>query len=128
MVIEAVGVHETPLATSLTNWVSYRSHFDTWGQLTLKTHCHCEQCCFGLMSLSDPQLLHFSLLFLLHCPTSLSTIFFFPSSFNRLSLCSVQFSRSVTSDSLRPHGLQHARPACPSPTPGAYSNACPLSQ
>ena len=78
MVIETVGVHETPLATSLTNWVSYRSHFDTWGQLTLKTHCHCEQCCFGLMSLSDPQLLHFSLLFLLHCPTSLSTIFFFP--------------------------------------------------
>ena len=64
---------------------------------------------------------------LLHCPASLSTIFF-SLSFNRLSLCSVQFSRSVMSDSLRPHGLQHARLACPSPTPGAYSNACPLSQ
>ena len=38
---------------------------------------------------------------------------------------SVQFSHSVVSDSLRPHGLQHARLPCPSPTPGAYSNSCP---
>ena len=36
-----------------------------------------------------------------------------------------QFSRSVMSDSLWPHGLQHARPPCPSPTSGAYSNSCP---
>ena len=41
---------------------------------------------------------------------------------------SVQFSRSVMSDSLRPHGLQHARLPCPSPTPGVYSDSCPLSQ
>ena len=41
---------------------------------------------------------------------------------------SVQFSRSVVSDSLRPRELQHARPPCPSPTPGVYSNSCPLSQ
>ena len=40
---------------------------------------------------------------------------------------SVQFSRSVVSDSLWPHGLQHARLPCPSPTPGAYSNSCPSS-
>ena len=40
----------------------------------------------------------------------------------------VLFSCSVLSDSLRPHGLQHARPPCPSPTPGACSNSCPLSQ
>ena len=39
---------------------------------------------------------------------------------------SVQFSRSVMSDSLLSHGLQHARPPCPSPTPGVYSNSCPL--
>ena len=39
-----------------------------------------------------------------------------------------QFSRSVVSDSLQPHGLQHARLPCPSPTPGAYSNSCPLSR
>ena len=41
---------------------------------------------------------------------------------------SVQFSRSVMSDSLRPHGLQHAKPPCPSPVPRVYSNSCPLSQ
>ena len=41
---------------------------------------------------------------------------------------SVQFSRSVMSYSLRPHGLQQARLSCPSPTPGAYSSSCPLSQ
>ena len=41
---------------------------------------------------------------------------------------SVQFSCSVTSDSLQPHGLQHTRPPCPSPTPRVYSNSCPLSQ
>ena len=37
--------------------------------------------------------------------------------------CSVQFSRSVVSDSLRPHKLQHARFPCPSPTPGVFSNS-----
>ena len=41
---------------------------------------------------------------------------------------SVQFRCSVMSDSLPPHGLQHARLSCPSPTPGAYSNSCPLSR
>ena len=40
---------------------------------------------------------------------------------------SVQFSHSVVSDSLRPDGLQHTRPPCPSPTARAYSNSCPLS-
>ena len=38
-----------------------------------------------------------------------------------------QFSRSVVSDSLQPHELQHARPSCPTPTPRVYSNSCPLS-
>ena len=41
---------------------------------------------------------------------------------------SVQFSHSVMSDSLRPHRMQHARPPCPSPTPRAYANSCPLCQ
>ena len=41
---------------------------------------------------------------------------------------SVQFSRSVVSDSLWPHGLQHARPPCPSPTPRVHSNPCPSSR
>ena len=40
----------------------------------------------------------------------------------------VQFSHSVMSDSLRHHESQHTKPPCPSPTPGAYSNSCPLSQ
>ena len=40
---------------------------------------------------------------------------------------SVQFSHSVVSHSLWPYGLQHTRLPCPSPTPGAYSNSCPLS-
>ena len=40
----------------------------------------------------------------------------------------VQFSHSVMSDSLWPHGLQHARLPCPSPNPGAYSNSCPSSR
>ena len=39
-------------------------------------------------------------------------------------LQSVQLSLSVISDSLRPHGLQHTRPPCPSPTPRVYSNSC----
>ena len=42
-------------------------------------------------------------------------------------ISAVQFSCSVMSDSLRPHKLQHARPPCPSPTPGVYANPCPLS-
>ena len=41
---------------------------------------------------------------------------------------SVQFSHSVVSDSLWPHELQHARPPCPSPTPGVHSNSRPLSR
>ena len=43
-------------------------------------------------------------------------------------MASVQFSRSVVSDSLWPHELQHARPPCPSPTPGVHPNSCPSSQ
>ena len=45
-----------------------------------------------------------------------------------LQVLSVQFSCSVVSDSLQPHGLQHARLPCPSPTAGVYPNSCPLSQ
>ena len=56
------------------------------------------------------------------------------SSVTRFSFCvqslpdSVQFSFSVVSNSVWPHGLQHARHPCPSPTPRVYSNSCPLSQ
>ena len=44
-----------------------------------------------------------------------------------IQFSSVQFSRSVVSNSLQPHELQHARPPCPSPTPGVYANSCPSS-
>ena len=44
-----------------------------------------------------------------------------------IQFSSVQFSHSVVSNSLLPHGLQHARPPCPSPTPRVYSNSCLLS-
>ena len=45
---------------------------------------------------------------------------------HHLTFSSVQFSHCVMCDSLQPHGLQHSRPPCPSSTPGAYSNSCPL--
>ena len=45
-----------------------------------------------------------------------------------IQFTSVQFSRSVMSDSLRPYESQHARPPCPSATPGVYLNSCPLSR
>ena len=45
-----------------------------------------------------------------------------------MSINSVQFSRSVVCDSLRPHELQHARTSCPTPPPGAHQNPCPLSR
>ena len=48
-----------------------------------------------------------------------------PSSRSVFSL--VQFSCSLVSDSLQPHGLQHIRPPCPLPIPGVYSSSCPLS-
>ena len=48
--------------------------------------------------------------------------------FGLLAAHSVQFSRSVMSDSLRPHELQHARPPCPSSIPGVHPNPCPLSR
>ena len=47
--------------------------------------------------------------------------------FQKNIFSSVQFSRSVVSDSLQPHELKHARPTCPLPTPGVHSNSCPLS-
>ena len=44
------------------------------------------------------------------------------------NISSVQLNRSIMSDFLQPHGLQHSRPPCPSPTPRVYSNSCPLSR
>ena len=54
---------------------------------------------------------------------ALSWIFFYVTRVSFIQLSSVQFSRSVVSDSLRPHELQHARPPCPSPTRGVHSDS-----
>ena len=48
--------------------------------------------------------------------------------FSKEDISSVQFSFSVVSDSLRPHESQHARPPCPSQTPGVHPDSCPSSQ
>ena len=45
-----------------------------------------------------------------------------------ITILSAQFSHSVMSNSLKPHESQHARPPCPSPTLGVYTNSCPLSR
>ena len=57
-----------------------------------------------------------------HCPNPETGRILSPTHWLKVS---VQFSLSVVSDSLQPHGLQHARLPCPSPTPRAYSNSCP---
>ena len=73
----------------------------------------------------------FSFLFFQHLPIHLSILLFAPlyrvHDYLRLPT-SVQFSSSVVSDTLWPHGLQHARLTCPSPTPRAYSNSRPSRQ
>ena len=61
------------------------------------------------------------------CPMGANPLFSIPG-YGISLLSSVQFSRSVVSNSSWPHELQHARPPCPSPTPGVHSNSCPLSQ
>ena len=67
-----------------------------------------------------PRTYCFPLLLLFSLPGTHSTLFF--------SFSSVQFSCSIMSNYLRPHGLQHTRPPCPSPTPRACSNSGPLSR
>ena len=68
----------------------------------------------------------------LQCPGTLSTYRFISFFYNAFiifyRISSIQFSPSVVSYSLWPHELQHARPPCPSPTPGVYLNSCPLSR
>ena len=61
----------------------------------------------------------------LHYPSILVFFHFCLGSFDILTISSVQFSRSVVSDSLQPHESQHTRPPCPSPTPGVHSNSRP---
>ena len=78
-------------------------------------------CCLGLLCYDSPLLAPESHSPLGHQPFHPYPLF----ALNR----AVQFSSVVQScPTLRPHGLEHARPPCPSPTPGVYSNSCPLSK
>ena len=79
------------------------------------------------------QTLHYHSLLILNKPTftgEISDTLFISGQQTHIrcrTVSSVQFSRSDMSNSLGPHGLQYARLPCPSPTPGTYSNSCPLS-
>ena len=55
-------------------------------------------------------------------------VYIYTHTYTSVQFSSVQFSGSVMSDSLQPHESQHARPPCPSPTPGVYPNPCPSSR
>ena len=77
----------------------------------------CQTCFFHREKNSDYLLIFVEILFL-----------YFSAIIRSHQFSPFQFSRSVVSDSLRPHESQHARPPCPSPTPGVHSNSCPLSR
>ena len=78
-------------------------------------HTHCERI---------PSIELFNISTNSHIP---SLLFFFFGENTSLQFSSVQFSRSVVYDSLRPHELQHARPPCPSPSPGVHPDSRPSS-
>ena len=63
--------------------------------------------------------------YLLVCTIIILVFYIYIYNMYDMIISSVQFSCSLMSDSLWPHGLQHARPPCPSPTPGVYWNLCP---
>ena len=88
--------------------IPYKLNSSKFGASRLKLPCYCRYFCPNVNLFA--RMIHFS-------PSVSSSLF-----------SSVQFSRSVVSDSLRPHESQHARPPCPSPTPGVHSDSRPLSQ
>ena len=102
--------------------------FSSWGIRTLFAQRHVEsspisdQTCVPCIGRRIP----------IHCTTreSLRTAILSGLTIHLLSVqfSSVQFSHSVMSNSLQSHGLKYTRLPCPSPTPGAYSNSCPLSR
>ena len=93
--------------------------------------CFVPECkTFSLSTLSVTLTLYFSWIFKIRFrkfPSFLVEVFSL-CPFNIMEDCSVQFRCSVVSDCLQPHEPQHTRPPCPSPTPEAYPNSCPLSR
>ena len=117
------------LLSFLISWVNIFCHFGEFFQLLFE--------CFPILPFSfSPETLITWVLDPIYSFTEaqifcyLCSFFLFSCSNCMISvvLSSFQFSHSVMSDSLQTHGLQHARPPCPSPTPAVYSNSCPLSQ
>ena len=90
-------------------------HFSQHNLLTRLSFIHC----MVLVPLSKICSLNMHVWTLCSVPLICAPVFMFSS---------VQFNHSVVSNSLRPHEPQHARPPCPSPTPGVYPNPCPLSR
>ena len=95
-------------------------HLCPWESPGKNTRVSCHALNQGILLTQRPNI---SLLHLPHCRRSL-----YPLSWKPRKIYSVQFSCSVVSDSLWPHGLQHGRLPCPSPSPEVCSNSCPLSQ
>ena len=121
-----------PISSVLSlNRVALLFHVLLAGKLLLLTSCHGDCSHSALLHIITFQLFQpfscspprFSSLTV---TTRLTTVTILPSPLKLPP--SVQFSHSVVSDSLQPHGMQHARPPCPSPTPGVYSNSCSLSR
>ena len=79
--------------------------------------------CCNILKMTSPSSLRTHWKNNIHLHMFLGTLSVILQSFNQ----SVQFSHSVMPNSLQPHGLQHAKPPYPSPTPRVYSNSCPLS-
>ena len=110
---------------TISKWNVKKLNF-AWGHqesppLTLKVeHVPCANDAFDIAYLSAP--------FCQHTDATLVEVNTTSSSVSIQSMVSVQFSRSVVSNYLQPHELQHTRPPCPSPTPGICPNSCPLSQ
>ena len=83
---------------------------------------------FGPLVNSVVQIVYFLIDYLENGALKSSTIILLLCIFPFYSFSSVQFSRSVVSDSLQPNESQHARPPCPSSTPGVHPNSCPSSR
>ena len=94
----------------------------TQSSLTLRDPMDCSPPCSSIHGIFQARVLERGAIAF----SSISTLLKFKK--KKKQTWSVQFSRSVMSTSLRPHGLHQARLPCPSPTPRAYSNPCPLSR
>ena len=120
-------LHVLILTTILWDHKHYHLHFINKRMESWRTLSNCQSCMAGLRQARIPAQASNS-----ESMTLASALYYFQfslaSTLYYFQFSSVQFSCSVVSDSLRPHESQHARPPCPSPTPGIQTNSCALSQ